>query len=44
MIALIATAALTGLALAGFVLLAVVFSLLIGITLGVLTHASVRGY
>lgn len=41
-IGVIATAALTALAMSGYIATAVVLSLLVGVTLGIITHASVR--
>lgn len=44
MIGVVATVALTALAMAGYLVLAGILSLALGITLGVATHASVRGH
>lgn len=44
MIGVIATAALMVLAMAGYIATAAVGGLMVGLALGIITHASVRGY
>lgn len=44
MIGVVATVALTALAMAGYLAIAMSLSLALGIVLGVATHASIRGH